>query len=132
MAIAQQLEFANQVIQSLVYNFNLLAKSTHPQHDDLRLSRQGNGGGLELATERATATAPPALHQHSTNPPQALHQPSTRIKPVHNKMIPGFQTLRQARALVAGLKPSTEGSLQISGRMRPSTNAKTTYAIGLE
>ncbi|GFO44932.1 hypothetical protein PoB_007143700 [Plakobranchus ocellatus] len=38
--------------------------------------------------------------------------------PVHNKVILGFQALRQARAPVAGLEPATEGSLQISGRTR--------------
>ncbi|GFO21882.1 hypothetical protein PoB_004838700, partial [Plakobranchus ocellatus] len=38
--------------------------------------------------------------------------------PVHNKVISGFQALRQARAPVAGLEPATEGSLQISGRTR--------------
>ncbi|GFO16381.1 hypothetical protein PoB_004288600 [Plakobranchus ocellatus] len=37
---------------------------------------------------------------------------------VHNKVISGFQALRQARAPVAGLEPATEGSLQISGRTR--------------
>ncbi|GFO43659.1 transposable element p transposase-like protein [Plakobranchus ocellatus] len=36
----------------------------------------------------------------------------------HNKVISGFQALRQARAPVAGLEPATEGSLQISGRTR--------------
>ncbi|GFN81518.1 hypothetical protein PoB_000802400 [Plakobranchus ocellatus] len=36
----------------------------------------------------------------------------------HNKMISDFQALRQARAPVAGIEPSTEGSLQISGRTR--------------
>ncbi|GFO49766.1 THAP domain-containing protein 1 [Plakobranchus ocellatus] len=35
---------------------------------------------------------------------------------VHNKVILGFQALRQARAPVAGLEPATEGSLQISER----------------
>ncbi|GFN84935.1 histone-lysine N-methyltransferase SETMAR [Plakobranchus ocellatus] len=34
------------------------------------------------------------------------------------KVISGFQALRQARAPVAGLEPTTEGSLQISGRTR--------------
>ncbi|GFN79644.1 hypothetical protein PoB_000615000 [Plakobranchus ocellatus] len=38
--------------------------------------------------------------------------------PVHNKVISGFQALRQARAPVTGLEPATEGSLQISGRTR--------------
>ncbi|GFO01809.1 hypothetical protein PoB_002831400 [Plakobranchus ocellatus] len=37
---------------------------------------------------------------------------------VHNKVISGFEALRQARAPVAGLEPATEGSLQISGRTR--------------
>ncbi|GFN75939.1 homeobox even-skipped homolog protein 2 [Plakobranchus ocellatus] len=37
------------------------------------------------------------------------------IQPVHDKVISGFQALRQARAPVAGLGPATEGSLQISG-----------------
>ncbi|GFN74907.1 hypothetical protein PoB_000141300 [Plakobranchus ocellatus] len=37
-------------------------------------------------------------------------------KPVHNKVISGFKTLHQARALMAGLEPATERSLQISGR----------------
>ncbi|GFO20405.1 hypothetical protein PoB_004691000 [Plakobranchus ocellatus] len=40
------------------------------------------------------------------------------IRPIHNKVISGFQALRQARAPVAGLEPVTEGSLQISGRTR--------------
>ncbi|GFO38737.1 hypothetical protein PoB_006524200 [Plakobranchus ocellatus] len=35
-------------------------------------------------------------------------------KPVHNKVISGFQALCQARAPVAGLEPAKEGSLQIS------------------
>ncbi|GFN82252.1 hypothetical protein PoB_000875800 [Plakobranchus ocellatus] len=39
------------------------------------------------------------------------------ISPVHNKVISGFQALRQARAPKAGLEPATEGSLQISGRI---------------
>ncbi|GFO45379.1 hypothetical protein PoB_007188400 [Plakobranchus ocellatus] len=43
---------------------------------------------------------------------------SAGAKPVHNKVISGFQALRQARAPVAGLEPATEGSLQISGRTR--------------
>ncbi|GFN81295.1 hypothetical protein PoB_000780100 [Plakobranchus ocellatus] len=33
-------------------------------------------------------------------------------------VISGFQALRQARAPVTGLEPATEGSLQISGRIR--------------
>ncbi|GFN99136.1 hypothetical protein PoB_002564200 [Plakobranchus ocellatus] len=37
---------------------------------------------------------------------------------IHNKVISGFQALRQARAPVAGLEPATEWSLQISGRTR--------------
>ncbi|GFO34515.1 hypothetical protein PoB_006102000 [Plakobranchus ocellatus] len=41
-----------------------------------------------------------------------------KAQPVHNKVISGFQALRQARAPVAGLEPATEGSLQISGRTR--------------
>ncbi|GFO43484.1 hypothetical protein PoB_006998900 [Plakobranchus ocellatus] len=36
------------------------------------------------------------------------------IYPVHNKVISDFQALRQARAPVAGLEPTTESSLQIS------------------
>ncbi|GFO07738.1 hypothetical protein PoB_003424300 [Plakobranchus ocellatus] len=36
--------------------------------------------------------------------------------PVYNKVISGFQALRQARAPVAGLEPATGGSLQISGQ----------------
>ncbi|GFN91356.1 ribonuclease hi [Plakobranchus ocellatus] len=39
-------------------------------------------------------------------------------KNIQNKVISGFQALRQARAPVAGLEPATEGSLQISGRTR--------------
>ncbi|GFO39694.1 hypothetical protein PoB_006619900 [Plakobranchus ocellatus] len=39
-------------------------------------------------------------------------------RPVHNKVISGFQALRQARAPEAGLEPATEGSLQISGWTR--------------
>ncbi|GFO35814.1 hypothetical protein PoB_006231900 [Plakobranchus ocellatus] len=35
---------------------------------------------------------------------------------IHDKVISGFQALRQARAPVAGLEPTTEWSLQISGR----------------
>ncbi|GFN97446.1 solute carrier family 2 (facilitated glucose transporter), member 13 [Plakobranchus ocellatus] len=37
---------------------------------------------------------------------------------VHNKVISGFQALRQARTPVAGLEPATVGSLQISGKTR--------------
>ncbi|GFO30541.1 hypothetical protein PoB_005704600 [Plakobranchus ocellatus] len=37
---------------------------------------------------------------------------------VHNKVISGFQALRQARAPLARLEPSTEGLLQTSGRTR--------------
>ncbi|GFN89928.1 hypothetical protein PoB_001643400 [Plakobranchus ocellatus] len=33
-------------------------------------------------------------------------------------VISGFQALQQARAPVMGLEPATEGSLQISGRIR--------------
>ncbi|GFO11448.1 phosphodiesterase [Plakobranchus ocellatus] len=40
------------------------------------------------------------------------------MKPVHNKVITGFQTLSQARAPTAGIEPATEGFLQISGRSR--------------
>ncbi|GFN95782.1 hypothetical protein PoB_002228800 [Plakobranchus ocellatus] len=36
------------------------------------------------------------------------------IQPVHNKVISGFQALRQARAPMAGLEPAIEGSLQSS------------------
>ncbi|GFO21069.1 hypothetical protein PoB_004757400, partial [Plakobranchus ocellatus] len=36
---------------------------------------------------------------------------------VHNKVISGFQTLRQDRVPVAGLEPVTEESLQITGRI---------------
>ncbi|GFO06151.1 hypothetical protein PoB_003265600 [Plakobranchus ocellatus] len=36
---------------------------------------------------------------------------------INNKVITGFQAVRQARAPVAGLEPATEGSLQISGRI---------------
>ncbi|GFO49725.1 hypothetical protein PoB_007623000 [Plakobranchus ocellatus] len=36
------------------------------------------------------------------------------IQPVHNKVISGFQALRQARAPVAGLELTTERSQQIS------------------
>ncbi|GFO27517.1 hypothetical protein PoB_005402200 [Plakobranchus ocellatus] len=43
---------------------------------------------------------------------------SIRMQPVHNNVISGYWALRQARAPVAGLEPSTEGSLQISGRTR--------------
>ncbi|GFO16053.1 hypothetical protein PoB_004255800 [Plakobranchus ocellatus] len=39
------------------------------------------------------------------------------IEPVHNKVISGFQALRQVRAPMAGLEPATEGSLRISGRI---------------
>ncbi|GFO48607.1 hypothetical protein PoB_007511200 [Plakobranchus ocellatus] len=37
-------------------------------------------------------------------------------KPVHNKVISGFEALRQARARVVWLDPAIERSLQISGR----------------
>ncbi|GFN98927.1 hypothetical protein PoB_002543300 [Plakobranchus ocellatus] len=40
------------------------------------------------------------------------------LMPDHNKVISGFQALRQARAPVASVEPTTEGSLQISGRNR--------------
>ncbi|GFN79803.1 hypothetical protein PoB_000630900 [Plakobranchus ocellatus] len=36
---------------------------------------------------------------------------------VHNKVISGFKALRQAGAPTAGLEPTTEGSMQISGRI---------------
>ncbi|GFO07557.1 hypothetical protein PoB_003406200 [Plakobranchus ocellatus] len=39
------------------------------------------------------------------------------IQPIHNKVISGFQVLRQARSSVAGLEPATKGSLHISGRI---------------
>ncbi|GFO32896.1 endo-1,4-beta-mannanase 2 [Plakobranchus ocellatus] len=35
---------------------------------------------------------------------------------LHNKVLSGFKAFRQAGALMAGLEPATEGSLQISGR----------------
>ncbi|GFO03810.1 hypothetical protein PoB_003031500 [Plakobranchus ocellatus] len=36
---------------------------------------------------------------------------------VHSKVISGFQALHQARALVMGLEPASEGSLQNSRRI---------------
>ncbi|GFO36809.1 cathepsin d [Plakobranchus ocellatus] len=45
-----------------------------------------------------------------------VSMPGPYEMPVHNKVISGFQALRQARAPVAGLEPATEWSLQISGR----------------
>ncbi|GFO15154.1 hypothetical protein PoB_004165900 [Plakobranchus ocellatus] len=47
---------------------------------------------------------------------EVLTEEEWEEEPVHNKVISGFQALRQARAPVAGLEPATEGSLQISGR----------------
>ncbi|GFO35371.1 hypothetical protein PoB_006187600 [Plakobranchus ocellatus] len=53
----------------------------------------------------------------------SLEKVRQTLEPVQNKIISGFQALRQATAPVAGLEPATEGSLQISGRVRyPSCN----------
>ncbi|GFO27997.1 craniofacial development protein 2-like [Plakobranchus ocellatus] len=41
---------------------------------------------------------------------------SDHIPPVQNKVISGFQALRQAEAPMMGLEPATERSLQISGQ----------------
>ncbi|GFN83645.1 hypothetical protein PoB_001015100 [Plakobranchus ocellatus] len=41
-----------------------------------------------------------------------------QVRSVHNKVISGFQALRQAKAPVAGFEPATEGLLQISGQIR--------------
>ncbi|GFO33589.1 hypothetical protein PoB_006009400 [Plakobranchus ocellatus] len=83
-----------------------------------------------ITTITATTTQPqplspplqPPPHNHSHynrhRPPPPPPPPFDSMKPVHNKMISGFQALRQARAPVAGLQPATEGSLQISGRTR--------------
>ncbi|GFO11696.1 hypothetical protein PoB_003820100 [Plakobranchus ocellatus] len=38
------------------------------------------------------------------------------FKLIHSKAISGFQALRQARAPVVGLEPTTEGALQILWR----------------
>ncbi|GFO10894.1 hypothetical protein PoB_003739900 [Plakobranchus ocellatus] len=40
------------------------------------------------------------------------------LQHVHNKVISGFYSLRQAKAPVAGLEPATDGSMQISGRIQ--------------
>ncbi|GFN79695.1 phytanoyl-coa dioxygenase 1-like [Plakobranchus ocellatus] len=40
------------------------------------------------------------------------------IKPDHNKVISSFRNLRQAKTLAAGLELATEGSPEISGRIR--------------
>ncbi|GFN82510.1 hypothetical protein PoB_000901600 [Plakobranchus ocellatus] len=39
------------------------------------------------------------------------------VQRVHNKVISGFQALRQAGVPVTGLEPATEESLQISGQV---------------
>ncbi|GFO30234.1 hypothetical protein PoB_005673900 [Plakobranchus ocellatus] len=68
----------------------------------------------ELSNTSNTLTkVPPA---NSTPPPDNVEW--LWHDQVHNKVISGFQALRQARAPVAGLEPATEGSLQISGRTR--------------
>ncbi|GFO00199.1 hypothetical protein PoB_002670400 [Plakobranchus ocellatus] len=54
--------------------------------------------------------------QHHAN--QKAFHAKLLLEKFHNKVISGFQALRQARAPVAGLEPATEGSLQISGRTR--------------
>ncbi|GFN85122.1 hypothetical protein PoB_001162800 [Plakobranchus ocellatus] len=46
-------------------------------------------------------------------------------KPVNNKVISGFEALRQVRVPVAGLEPSTEESWQVSGRNSFSTTPST-------
>ncbi|GFO16110.1 neural cell adhesion molecule l1 [Plakobranchus ocellatus] len=50
---------------------------------------------------------------------------------MHNRVIPGFQALRQARAPVAGLEHATKESLQISGNIPPyirkPANGQTRY-----
>ncbi|GFN82222.1 hypothetical protein PoB_000872800 [Plakobranchus ocellatus] len=52
--------------------------------------------------------------------------------PVHNKVISGFEALRQAGAPVAGLEHATEGSLQISGGLTShcATDAPRTQSSG--
>ncbi|GFN74370.1 hypothetical protein PoB_000087600 [Plakobranchus ocellatus] len=49
---------------------------------------------------------------------EAMKRTLTNKKRVHNKVISVFQALLQDRAPVAGLEPATEGSVQISERIR--------------
>ncbi|GFO19106.1 hypothetical protein PoB_004561100 [Plakobranchus ocellatus] len=53
-----------------------------------------------------------------------MRHSAAETSPVHNKVISGFQALRQARALVVGLEPATEGFLQISGPLKAVENPK--------
>ncbi|GFO04932.1 hypothetical protein PoB_003143700 [Plakobranchus ocellatus] len=47
---------------------------------------------------------------NDSNPNPSSGRDSHMKQPVHNKVIPGFQALRQARALVAGWNPRQKGS----------------------
>ncbi|GFO35018.1 hypothetical protein PoB_006152300 [Plakobranchus ocellatus] len=52
--------------------------------------------------------------------------------PVHNKVISGFQALRQASAPVAGLEPATKGLLQILGRIQSCISERATALFSIK
>ncbi|GFO26439.1 hypothetical protein PoB_005294400 [Plakobranchus ocellatus] len=76
------------------------------------------GGTAGLASVRSSPELQPSLTKQVRRPLQGRVWFGFRRKPLHNKLTSGFQVLRQARALVAGLEPKTKLSLHISGRIR--------------
>ncbi|GFN92906.1 TBC1 domain family member 2b [Plakobranchus ocellatus] len=93
-----------------------------PQKGDLRLlgppSGRGADGGARIRDRRVPADlrADSQATVPSTPPIVMMMMMMMMMSkfpsfPVHIKVISGFQTLRQARAPVAGLVPATEGRL---------------------
>ncbi|GFN85579.1 hypothetical protein PoB_001208500 [Plakobranchus ocellatus] len=68
-----------------------------------------------MSSERSTTEVDSSCSDHTAGDTREMTIVCIAERPVHNKVISGFQALRQARAPVAGLEPATEGPCRSQG-----------------